>query len=116
MNTQFEYLYRDASNYKSWHQVILEGTLTQAEKEEIHSCCDGDNFIAEQLGLPHNFPSDEICDDDHCWCEMYEGPNFGLTETDAEPTNGSVKELLEKFRAAKGKWEESKYDPWFLYA
>lgn len=128
-NTLFEFLYRDASNYKTLNRVLLEGELTQEEIEEIYSCCDGCFFIAEQVGLSHSFPGTSITEDDHVWCTMYEDAPHGFstvsTELDADSDDTmwlpqekrflSARELLEYFRAANGHWNVAKYLPELIY-
>ena len=51
--TVFDYLYRDASNYKAWGSLLLEGAATVFDtarvSEVLHDC---DFFIAEQVGIP----------------------------------------------------------------
>ena len=37
MNTVFNYLYRDGSNYKQWGSVIFEGTITDALTRRLAS-------------------------------------------------------------------------------
>ncbi len=104
-NTKMEFLYRDASNWKQWNVAVLEGTLTEEQRREIIDCCDdGEYFIPELVGLPATrFGS--TTEDDHPFCELCMD-NF--SETDAEPTvTVTAEELLERFRANKGKWESS---------
>ncbi len=82
MNKQciFEYLYRDAGNYKVWGQLLLEGELTDEKTTRLTSRLeDGELFIAEQIGIPTLYeelwrecqcePSDEL---DHAWHEFSE--------------------------------------------
>lgn len=110
-NTKFSFLYRDASNYKTYNEFILSGTLTPDEIDEIVACACGDNFIAEQVGLSHDLPG-ELNDDDHCWCELYYESNHGFETTDESPTTDlTAQQLLENFRNAKGNWDEVKYAP-----
>ena len=33
MNTKFEYMYRDAENYKNFHFEVISGTMTLAQIE-----------------------------------------------------------------------------------
>ena len=45
-NTIMEYLYRDGSNYKIWTRVVLEGEISQEQKDTIRDCLDcNDSFI-----------------------------------------------------------------------
>lgn len=76
-NTKIELLYRDASNYKQFDEVVLEGQLTDQQianiKEHLH---DGEALIAREVGLPtpseknaeqgYNFPTD----DDHVFTTL----------------------------------------------
>ena len=111
-NTMFEFLYRDASNYKALNRFVLAGTLSAEEIQEIRACGDGDNFIAEQVGLSHETPDGAITQDDHAWCEFLDDENCGFTATaQASTVDLTAKQLLEKFRAAKGRWDEAKYAP-----
>lgn len=107
MNTLFSYLYRDASNYKQYEDIILEGTLNQEEINQIHAKLDNKEFfIPAQVGLENlqtrmmHFPSE----DDHIWHEL---TSIVLTE-DAPNTPITAEELLSNFNNVK-KWDVSKY-------
>lgn len=74
----FEYLYRDASNYKAWGELLLEGALSDPEIAHLRRHFeDGEFFIAEQIGIPPLYeslwqqcdssPSEEL---DHVWHEF----------------------------------------------
>lgn len=76
----FEYLYRDAGNYKAWGELLLEGYLSEAEIERMKARFqDGEFFIPEQIGISslceqlwqecQSEPSDEL---DHVWHEFSE--------------------------------------------
>lgn len=76
----FEYLYRDAGNYKVWGELLLEGELTNEEVSRLTARFDeGELFIAEQIGVPTLYeelwrqcqcePSEEL---DHVWHEFSE--------------------------------------------
>ncbi|MDH7974163.1 hypothetical protein QH494_18395 [Sphingomonas sp. AR_OL41] len=92
--TAFEYLYRDASNYKSHSQVYLSGRLSGADRALIVSKLqDGEFFVAEQVGIPPLYEalyalSDGPTDDDHRWHEfsgfvdepsLVDGPIWGTS-------------------------------------
>lgn len=52
MNTRIEYMYRDASNYKAYGEVVLEGTLSESDKAAIRGALyDGEFFIPGPVGL-----------------------------------------------------------------
>ena len=105
-NTKIYYLYRDASNYKKGNEAIVEGAITQEQIDTIMDCLDeGEYFIPKQVGLPE-VRFDKITEDDHCWFEL---DKYGFTATDEEPTvRMTIDELVEKFKAASGNWDDSK--------
>ena len=76
MITQFEYLYRDAGNYKAFGAVLLDGPLSTEELERVPGLLANDGrFIAEQIGVPALYGqlyqwSDGPTQDDHCWHEF----------------------------------------------
>ena len=110
MNTKIEYMYRDASNYKTFNEAILKGSLSDKEKREIISTLfDGEYFIPEQVGLEAD-RFDEYTDDDHSLCELsYED----FTETDEAPTiDMTAKELYRKFIETNGDWDFVTYGYW----
>lgn len=105
-NTKFNYLYRDAGNYKSWGDVIfanpdylplneIEKRLTKAFDQEIF-------FIANQINVNEIFFK-EITDDDHCYHEFY---SVELTERNASDLlNRTIKNFIEQVESeALYKW------------
>lgn len=49
----FEYLYRDASNYKAWGEILLSGVPSQNDIVVLHARLEsGEYFVAEQVGIP----------------------------------------------------------------
>lgn len=107
MNTYIGYLYRDASNYKKWNEVILSGHLTDPQKEIMISMLDcGIYFIPEQVGLPVERFGD-ITEDDHCWCEL---DIEDINDTDLSPTiDMTAEELYQKFVEIDGEWDDVNY-------
>lgn len=75
-NAKFEYLYRDASNYKFWGSVVFANpsTMSLGEVEErIRRLLDSQElFIASQIRLPEAFPFEigQPTEDDHCYHEF----------------------------------------------
>lgn len=105
-NTEIEYMYRDASNYKAFRTIIVAGEI---DEEDIKACLDnvssGVEFIPSQVGLEDlqselvSYPSA----DDHVWHEFE-----SAKPTDAPPTDGlklTAKQLLKNFRARKDNWD-----------
>lgn len=107
-NTRVNYLYRDASNYKTGNSVVLKGAMTDAQFAEMKSCCaDGyEDFVPEQLGL--DLIRDwETTEDDHPWAEL---EDFELVP-DKPSTDMTPEKLLEEFRKAKDNWRPEDYEP-----
>ncbi len=69
-NLLFRYLYRDASNYKQYGEVIFtnQTLLLPAEiDKQIRTCLkDGEFFIAREVNLEERF-FDALREDDHPW-------------------------------------------------
>lgn len=108
MNTKINYLYRDANNWKNYHEEILRGEINQQQIEEITGCISEEEFfIPHQVGLPES-RFERITESDHCWFELHPEVDFTLTEQ--EPSvDITIDELVEKFRAAKGNWDEKTF-------
>lgn len=109
MNTRFEYLYRDAANYKQFGEVILSGILSM--EELCPFLRDQSLFIPSKVGLPDLQPK-EWSTDDHIWHEV-ENISDTLEQPSIEITTC---QLLELFCIAhKNKWYEfsGKQEMWF---
>lgn len=109
MNTKIEYMYRDASNYKDWYEVVVKGKITTDQFDAIHDCLDaGTHFIAGQIGLPADgFRGYDVNEDDHPWYEM-----GGISLTEEEPTQDlTIDEVVRRFKEAKDNWDEETFAP-----
>ena len=75
-NIKFNYLYRDASNYKAWGSVIFdnpdESTLSYINTRLLNSFGMDRLFIASQIRIPDVFLylDSDITIDDHCFHEF----------------------------------------------
>lgn len=97
-NLKFEYLYRDAGNYKKFGSAILDNPNRidpekAAEKLKEH-LIDGEFFYPKKVGIPllehHAFDPDL----DHEWYEFEK-----LSNTNEETTiKVSIEEFVERFR------------------
>lgn len=75
MNIQFEYLYRDAGNFKNWGKVVFSNpngiavndVASIAEKALI----DKTYFVASKVGVPDLRFAEYIPHLDHDWHEVY---------------------------------------------
>lgn len=112
MWTLFEYLYRDAGNFKAFGCVALEGALMLDEQEVLRSHFPGDGlFIAEQLGVPRLYDqlyqwSDGPTSSDHCWHEFSAVSVIENSELPAGAHRwGSAKRFLGRL-AAVDAWDE----------
>lgn len=100
----FEYLYRDASNYKAWGELLLSGTPTDGEiaalRERLES---GEYFIAEQVGIPAVYEelwkfSDGPTEDDHALHEFVSVRSATASEIESMPLFETWPDLLLKFQ------------------
>jgi hypothetical protein len=94
----FDYCYRDASNYKAWGTLLLQGACSNSDIESLRKQFDsGEFFIAEQLGIPPLYAelwefSNGPSIDDHVWHTFY-----ALRPATKEETNASVFGTVENF-------------------
>ena len=85
-NLKFHYLYRDASNYKKWAEIVFsnsEGLSIEAAERRLKDSLLPDGlFIARQIRVPEVFLFTEYppSPDDHCFHE------FHSFETTSGPT------------------------------
>jgi hypothetical protein len=110
--TLFEYLYRDADNFKAFGSVALEGTLSDQDLFQVHERFPGDGFfIAEQIGVPALYKelyqwSGGPTGADHCWHQFLD---VKIIEDEKIPDDvrrfGAARAFLEKLRLVKG-WQE----------
>ena len=94
-NARFEYLYRDASNYKVWGSLVFAGPITNDLARRLSRALESSEFfIAHQVRVPELFlglPSWPLEQDDHCWHE------FSRVESTTEPANDPVDRTIEEF-------------------
>jgi hypothetical protein len=109
MFTAFDYIYRDAGNFKAFGTVALEGELDEAGQELIRAqLSSGEFFIAEQIGVPplyrdlHRW-SGGPTSDDHCWHEFLGFRVLSEREKGTEAID--AREFVARF-AAVDDWHE----------
>ena len=72
----FEYLYRDAGNFKTFGRLLLRGRLGPEFEVALRAAVGGDGFfVAEQVGVPPLYAelwelSSGPCSDDHVFHEF----------------------------------------------
>ncbi|MCR4303884.1 MAG: hypothetical protein NUV63_06615 [Gallionella sp.] len=108
----FEYLYRDASNYKAWGTILLSGAPSQNDIEILRASLDSDTyFVAEQVGIPAVYKelwnlSGGITSDDHALHEFVALRVATEDERRALPLFGELSSLLNTFYSVT-KWDYS---------
>ena len=107
----FEYLYRDASNYKAWGALLLTGDWTEEDTLCLVRCLDSKElFVAEQVGIPvlhaelYQY-SGGMTVDDHAFHEFSSIRPATADDMKSMAPWGSAKKLLDAFGAVKGHWD-----------
>ncbi len=101
----FEYLYRDASNYKAWGEILLSGTPSQNDIEVLLASLEsGEYFVAEQVGIPALYQelwelSDGPNSDDHALHEFVALRVASEDERKSLRLFGDLSSLLKTFQA-----------------
>jgi len=102
----FEYFYRDASNYKVWGTLLLEGVAKEIDLQVLASKFEsGELFIAEQLGVPALYAdlwefSGGPTEDDHVW-HTFHALRAVTPDDSGAAVFGSVANLVEKIKSVK---------------
>jgi len=102
----FEYLYRDAGNWKTYGVLPLLGHPSPAQAAAIRQTLDGGClFVPEQVGISplqrrhlqeHEAEEDDL---DHAFHEFFELREAGPTDMSAGPAVISVEVLVQRFAA-----------------
>lgn len=109
--TIFEYLYRDAGNYKSWGTLLLTGSVSQDYSETLISYLESDNlFVAEQVSIPPLYKelwalSGGKTEDDHAYHEFFELRPATSDEIGELEVFTDTDELLSRFRKVGRRWD-----------
>lgn len=102
----FEYLYRDASNYKAWGEILLSGAPTEGEIAALRDCLEsGEYFVAEQVGIPALYDqlwtlSGGPTEDDHALHEFVGVRVATENEIASMPLFGAWSDVLHRFKSA----------------
>ena len=100
----FEYLYRDASNYKAWGAVLLSGTPTESEIAALRDRLEsGEYFVAEQVDIPPLYEdlwelSGGPTEDDHALHELVVVREASDDETKSMELFGAWASILKQFQ------------------
>ena len=112
----FEYGYRDASNYKSWGFLLLQGAASSADIEELQRHFDsGSYFIAEQLCIPPLYAelwalSGGPTIDDHVW-HTFNALRPATAQDMKAPIFDTFENFLQTVQAVQA-WDESLSPHW----
>lgn len=108
--TVFEYMYRDAGNFKTEGRLLLAGQDPSAESV-IRSCLEyADQFVAEQIGVPalceEHWESvgEDPSDLDHAYHEFVALRPAGK-EDSTLALWGSLESMVSRMQSAAGKWD-----------
>lgn len=106
----FEYMYRDAGNYKAFGQVLLRGARVNWHWQRIEAACNENFlFVAEQVGLPPLYEelyaySGGMVADDIAFHEIQRLRGVNACEM-ADDVWGAVEELTAGFVAVAKRWD-----------
>lgn len=116
----FEYLYRDAGNWKTHGSVLLTGEA-RSVGDAIRACCEwGDLFVAEQIGIPSLCErhwtdcGDGPSELDHAYHEFVELRPASDEEIATMAITDALSVLLERLRACAGRWDVTRSPNWTL--
>lgn len=103
MNVRFEYLYRDASNFKNWGEVVFANPrnisadrVTAIAEKALR--IDGLYFVASELNVPDLHFAERNEKLDHDWHEVH----AFLTTDDApnDPQGRTIEEFIALLQSA----------------
>lgn len=107
----FEYLYRDASNYKAFGGVILTGSIGANYVKQLENLLeDSQFFIAEQIKIPNLQPelfkySNGPTEDDHGYHEFFHLRPSTSNDISNFKVWGSSDKFLEALINIGNKWD-----------
>lgn len=108
--TVFEYMYRDAGNFKTSGRLLLAGRDRKAEHVIRSSLEYAEQFVAEQIGVPalceEHWESvgEDPSDLDHAFHEFI-GLRLAKEEDLAMAVWGSLELLVSRMQSAAGRWD-----------
>lgn len=100
--TMVEYLYRDASNYKAWGGVVLNGQYSEALEVRVRAALEAEVFfLAERLKFPDlreklmSWSGGQPNEDDHEWHELWKLREATQADIAEYPLWGTVEEFAD---------------------
>ena len=107
----FEYMYRDAGNWKTYGALLLVGG-PHGFRETLRGCLEwADLFVAEQVGVPSLYETHLIeCDDgpsdlDHAYHEFVDLREATEADLVILKVVGSLDDLIAGMQKAAGHWD-----------
>lgn len=106
-----EYMYRDASNFKAFGQLLLSNNRTHRDIDDIKTFLEfGEFFVAEQVSVPTLYSqlwkySNGPTTADHAFHEFVKLRIASDEDVSSLKVWGSVDTLLAAFRDASQKWD-----------
>ncbi len=108
----FEYLYRDAGNFKTYGMLLLAGAPTDEAISKLANSLESDQcFVAEQVGVPSLCPQHfEDCesygptDMDHAYHEFHALRAATPEDLETLTVFSTLDDLVAKFVATEGVW------------
>lgn len=106
--TVFEYMYRDAANYKVFGSLWLDGEFPDEDKERFASLLEMDEFfIAEQVAIPALQPllgsASDLNTDDHVWHSFVRFRPEGCLPRD-QKLHETWNVFIRRFDEVSGNW------------
>lgn len=102
MNIRFEYLYRDAGNFKIWGRIVflnpngVPADVVASMADQV--LIDHTYFVAAKAAVPDLHFAEHIGDLDHDWHEVHA---FRHTDEPPNDTRGrNIEEFVESLRSA----------------
>jgi len=107
----FEYMYRDAGNWKTYGALLLAGSDKSAEARILESLDSGNIFVAEQVSIPalcqkhwKDF-GDGPSDMDHAFHEFVCLRLATIDDRQSLRVDSTLASLLERFSSSAGRWD-----------
>jgi hypothetical protein len=102
MNVRFEYLYRDAGNFKNWGEVVFTNprhlSVRLVAEMAANVLIDHAYFVASKAGVPDLHFAEHDEELDHGWHELHA---FQSTDDDSnDPQGRNIEEFIYSLQCA----------------
>lgn len=109
--TSFDYMYRDAGNFKAHGSIVVLGKISPRDRQKILRSMEAEEFfVAEQVGIPPLYEdlfrwSGGMTRSDHAWHSFVGLHDVDAAEERPEPIWGSACALIDAFAAVE-EWDD----------